>query len=117
MEVVAHTSLSAGHGKLAQFAGGGSVKDGWFTAGERGYELGFKRGSQVQFFSHAQSRAMTGMASVPGYATGTGGSPVYITINAGLGADPDAIERGLIRALASAANKGHTIPIGKAIRN
>ncbi len=114
MEVVAHTSLSAGHGKLAQFAGGGSVKDGWFTAGERGYELGFKRGSQVQFFSHAQSRAMTGMASVPGYAAGTGGSPINITINAGAIANPTEFRRLLIGELEKAFNDGHTVTGGRA---
>lgn len=53
------------------FAAGGSVGDGFFTVGERGYELGYKRGSQVQIYSHEQSRAMTGMGRVPGFADGT----------------------------------------------
>lgn len=72
MEVTAHTSITSGHGKLAQRAGGGGAPNGWFTVGERGYELAYKSGSQVQFFSHQQSQAMTGMARVPGYAAGTG---------------------------------------------
>lgn len=52
-------------------AAGGSVADGYFTVGERGYELGYKQGSKVTIFPHAQAVAMTGMKRVPGYAAGT----------------------------------------------
>jgi hypothetical protein len=56
-------------------AKGGGVADGWFTVGEeggsRGWELGHKQGSNVQLFSNAQSRRMTGWDHVPGYASGT----------------------------------------------
>lgn len=39
-------------------AAGGGVQDGWFTAGEAGWELGYKSGSNVQFYSNSQSKAM-----------------------------------------------------------
>jgi len=52
-------------------ASGGGVRDGWFTAGEQGYEIGHKSGNRLDFYSHAQSVAMTGMKRVPGYAAGT----------------------------------------------
>jgi TP901 family phage tail tape measure protein len=52
-------------------AAGGGVNDGYFTVGERGWELGYKRGNQVQIFDNKTSQKMTGMARVPGYASGT----------------------------------------------
>lgn len=68
--LVATSTSTSGHGTAAH-AAGGSVSDGYFTVGEQGYELGFKQGSHVQIFSNKQSKAMTGMNSVPGYASGT----------------------------------------------
>jgi TP901 family phage tail tape measure protein len=50
---------------------GGGVNDGYFTVGERGWELGYKRGNNVQIFDNNTSQKMTGMARVPGYASGT----------------------------------------------
>ena len=90
-----------------------------------GFELGgfFAKGMANGVKAHYPTvrAAASGLAasavSIPAAGYATAGGDVYITVNAGLGADPDAIERGLIRALASAAKKGHTIPIGKAIRN
>ena len=52
-------------------ASGGTVPDGPFTVGEQGWEMGYKQGNQVMIFSNAQSKAMTGLGTVPGYATGT----------------------------------------------
>jgi hypothetical protein len=112
MEVVAHTSISGGHGKLAQHAAGGAVKDGWFTVGERGYELGYKQGSQVQFFSNQQSQLMTGMSRVPGYANGTAG--LSGSVFARLRADIAGLARalGAVSLLGPAANKAVTA-VGK----
>jgi hypothetical protein len=53
-------------------ARGGGVADGWFTVGERGFELGYKRGSQVSIFDNARSRQMLGGVNPRGYANGTG---------------------------------------------
>lgn len=52
-------------------AAGGKVQDGFFTAGERGWELGYKQGPNVTFFSNPMSKAMTGWDRVPGFAGGT----------------------------------------------
>lgn len=59
-------------------AGGGSVDDGWFTAGEAGWELGYKSGSNVQFYSNSQSKAMA-PASSP--ASGTLESTTYLMLD------------------------------------
>jgi hypothetical protein len=41
-------------------AAGGSVRDGWFSVGERGPELGYKSGDQVRIFSNSDSQRMGG---------------------------------------------------------
>jgi hypothetical protein len=96
-------------------ASGGSVQDGWFTSGEQGYELGYKQGSQVQFFSHAQSVAITGMSHVPGYAAGTTGTAgLSGSVFARLRADIAGLARALgsVSLLGPAANKAVTA-VGK----
>jgi hypothetical protein len=95
-------------------ASGGSVQDGWFTSGEQGYELGYKQGSHVQFFSHAQSVAMTGMSRVPGYANGTGPGGLSGSVFARLRADIAGLARALgsVSLLGPAANKAVTA-VGK----
>lgn len=40
------------------FAMGGNVRDGWFVTGERGPELGYKSGPNVEIFSNRQSQRM-----------------------------------------------------------
>lgn len=60
--------------RLSGFAAGGPVGNGWFTVGEGNpntWELGFKQGSQLDFFSNRDSKAMTGMSNPPGFAAGT----------------------------------------------
>jgi TP901 family phage tail tape measure protein len=42
------------------YATGGTVGDGYFTAGERGPEIGYKSGSHVQFFPNEVSSKMAG---------------------------------------------------------
>lgn len=71
-------NLTAGQmrgGKGSQHARGGSVADGWFTVGEeggpRGWELGYKQGTRLKFFSNKDARRMTGMNRLPGFAKGT----------------------------------------------
>jgi hypothetical protein len=54
-------------------SGPGGLPDGWSSTGERGTELVHKHGSQVDVYSHAQSKAIaaaTGM-KVEGFASGT----------------------------------------------
>jgi hypothetical protein len=89
--VTAHTSLSGGHGKLAGgFASGTGRKglpDGMFTVGERGFEVGYKRGPHVDLYSNQDSRAMMGVSKLPGYAGGTisaaGAQQLRIRIDSG----------------------------------
>lgn len=59
-------------GRVPGHAAGDGVADGWFTSGEQGWELGYKQGSTVRFYSHQQSVAMLpGGPSVAAYAAGT----------------------------------------------
>lgn len=52
--------------------GFGDIPQGYFTVGERGWELGRRTGSKVSIYDHATSRSMTGLpARLPGYADGT----------------------------------------------
>jgi len=69
-------------GSLGGFASGGMVGDGWFTVGEQGPELGFKRGSSVEIFSNSQSKSMMG-----------GGNSYTLNVTVGAGADPRAAAR------------------------
>lgn len=64
-------------------AAGGGVSDGWFTVGEGNpntWELGHKQGSDLQFYSNAQSKKMRPAGPygpMPGYAGGTVGGIKY----------------------------------------
>lgn len=75
-------SVYGGH--LKQYASGGGVQDGFFTVGERGWEAGYKKGSQVQIFPHSVSQRMLGASRVPGYANGTSAATQYRNLSASL---------------------------------
>jgi TP901 family phage tail tape measure protein len=63
-----------GKGKKGH-AAGGYLSDGWFTVGERGWELGRKVGSKVEIYDNKVSQKMTGWGDrVPGYSKGTSAS-------------------------------------------
>lgn len=65
-----------GHAQRGGYAAGGTVEPGWFTVGERGPELGFLGSRGLHIFSNEQSKAllsgMSGGASIPGFAGGSG---------------------------------------------
>lgn len=55
-------------------ATGGGLPEGWSAVGELGAEMVYKRGSEVQVYSHGMSKAMVGGMGYPGFATGTPGA-------------------------------------------
>lgn len=69
----------------AGYASGGTPANGWFWSGERGPELNYKQGPNLQIFPAGQSKgiaAMMGM-KVPGYANGTPPDPIGAAQTAG----------------------------------
>lgn len=60
-----------------QMAQGGTIKGGWFTVGEQGFELAHLGPNGLEVFPHDQSQQMLGRSAIPGYAGGTnsGGIP------------------------------------------
>jgi hypothetical protein len=71
--VTATGGSGAAAGHFAAGSGPGGVPDGYFTVGERGWELGRKRGSKVEIVSHTEAMKLTGLPDrLPGFANGTG---------------------------------------------
>jgi len=101
MEVVAHTSLSAGHGKLAIRDSGGPV-----TAGTP-YLIGLNRRPEV-FIPGASGQIRPIAQSAP--AMSSAGGDTYVTINV-LNGDP----RATVRALEQWAGRGGKIRIAAAV--
>lgn len=58
---------------VSAYADGGSVADGYFTAGEQGVELGYKSGNHVEFLNHAASMRSMATGSASPAAASTGG--------------------------------------------
>jgi hypothetical protein len=81
------------------FYNGGVVKDGLFSVGERGPELGIKQGSSLRIFSNPQSQKM-----LAGVNTG-GSSSTSITYEINVSVSPTAdkatIGRELVEAISS----------------
>jgi hypothetical protein len=69
------------------------VKDGLFSVGERGPELGMKQGSSVRIFSNAESNRMLS----PMVSSQSGGD-VYVTVN-GSNVSPQDVGREVLWAL------------------
>lgn len=68
-------------GGPAGASGFSNIPQGYFTVGERGWELGYRSGDQVSIIPHETSRAMTGLPSqLPGFANGTSRAPRKIPI-------------------------------------
>ena len=81
------------------FYNGGMVKDGLFSVGERGPELGMKQGSSLRIFSNPQSQKMLAGASVGG---GSSSSVSYeINVNVAASADPASVGRSIVEAISA----------------
>jgi TP901 family phage tail tape measure protein len=82
--------------RAAGYAEGGTVKSGWFTVGERGFELGHLGPQGLQIFSNEASKALIG---TPGGMTGyQGGSNTKAEMFAAAVASPGGWTPALAQA-------------------
>jgi phage-related minor tail protein len=83
-------------GAIAGHAAGGTVRPGWFTVGERGFELGHLGPGGLQIFSNEASKALIGQ---PGGMTGyQGGSNTKAEMFAAAVASPGGWTPALAQA-------------------
>ena len=85
------------HARALGYAMGGQMKDGWFTVGERGPELGYKSGASTKIFSNSQSSSMLASANVGS----SQGANYTINVNVDATADKASVGRVIVEAIAS----------------
>jgi hypothetical protein len=99
----------------SQHAAGGKFTEGWNLYGERGPEWAYKQGATVQMYPTGTG-GPSSIASPVVMPSGGGGATIYVTVNAGIGTDVNAVGRGIAGALEKHVAAGGTVVMAKGIR-